>query len=344
MSQPDLFINLNGQFGYHLLQINQSHLLGKGSSGSVVKATVDHIPCAAKIFHRLDYPNQFQETKGHARFELECQLLRELKHPCIVKFLGRIEIPSFHSPLLLMEMMEETLINFLEQETSSLPYYLQLNISHSVIQALTYIHDHHVIHRDLCSDNILINGGSQPKLADFGMAKIADDGNCVSLAPLTYCPGTPVYMPPEAWRYNSRYSYKLDVFSAGVLMIHIVTREYPKPTDASITVKDVSSPSEEKIIFIPEVERRKGDISKVSSNHTLLPIALQCLKDKDFERPSAADLCQRLVELKEAFGYRESERESQLHSNHCRSAQSSCNRHVSTSCLPSVEGTMPTHR
>ena len=323
MSQPDLCINLNGQFGYHLLHINQSHVLGKGSSGSVVKATVDHIHCAAKIFHKLDYPNHYQEAKNHARFELECRLLRELKHPGIVKFLGVIEIPSFHRPVLLMEMMEQTLINFLEQEPSPLPYYLQLNISHSVIQALTYIHDCHVIHRDVSSDNILINAGSQPKLADFGMSKIVGDGDCLSLAPLTYCPGSPAYMPPEAWQYNSRYSYKLDIFCAGVLMIHIVSRDYPKPTDASITVRDASLPSEEKIIFIPEVKRRKRDISKVPSNHTLLPIALQCLKDRDFERPSAADLCQRLAELKETLGYRESVRESQFHSNHCHSAQSS---------------------
>ena len=77
-------------------------------------------------------------------------------------------------------------------------------------------------------------------------------------------------------------------------------------------MEDDSAPTGEKIVLIPERERRKNDITTVPSDHTLLPIALHCLKDKDRERPTAAQLCQKLGQLKTAQTYTASERDSQV--------------------------------
>ena len=55
---------------------------------------------------------------------------------------------------------------------------------------------------------------------------------------------------------------------------------------------------------VPEIERRQNHISRVDSNHPLLPIALDCLKDADGERPSAQQLCERLAALKETAKYK----------------------------------------
>ena len=123
---------------------------------------------------------------------------------------------------------------------------------------------------------------------------------------VTQCPGTPVFMPPEALRPRSRYSEKLDTFSIGVLAIQIITRNFPAPTAASITREDPISPWGEIDVPIPEVERRKADIDKVPAGHALLPIALSCLKDKYQERPTAAQLCQSLAQLKTTPAYEES--------------------------------------
>ena len=65
-------------------------------------------------------------------------------------------------------------------------------------------------------------------------------------------------------------------------------------------MEDLSSPTREIIVPVPEVERRKKDIDKVPSDHSLLPIARHCLKDRDKERPTAAQLCQSLEQLKTA--------------------------------------------
>ena len=145
-------------------------------------------------------------------------------------------------------------------------------------------------------------------MTDFGISKIVDANPGMTHNKVTQCPGTPAFMPPEALRAKPRYSDKLDTFSLGVMIIQIITRKFPAPADAEIVMEDDSSPTGVRIILVPELERRKDDIAKVPSDHTLLPIALHCLKDRDRERPTAA---QRLGQLKTAQTYTASERESQ---------------------------------
>ena len=135
------------------------------------------------------------------------------------------------------------------------------------------------------------------------MSKMVEANPRMTRSKITQCPGTPVFMPPEALRAKPRYSDKLDSFSLGVLMVQIITQSFPAPTDAEIVLEDDSSPTGEKIIPVPELERRKKDIGKVPSTHALLPIALHCLKDKDRERPTASQLCQSLEQMKAAQTY-----------------------------------------
>ena len=312
MSEVDTHIELHGQFGYQCVQVHPFQVLGSGSYGSVVKATLDHLPCAAKILHqaffRSDDPGEDNFTAG---FDQECRLLRDLRHPSIVQFLGLVLDPHNRRPILLMELMEESLTGFLECRSNPLPYYIQVNITHDITLALAYLHNNQVIHRDLSSNNVLINAGSRAKLTDFGMSKIVDINPHMTCSRTTQCPGTPAFMPPEALRAKPRYSDKLDTFSTGVLIVQIITRKFPAPTDAEIVMEDPTAPTGEKIVLIPEVERRKDDINKIPTTHPLLSIVHHCLKDQDRERPSAAQLCQSLAELKAAPEYEENKRESQ---------------------------------
>ena len=140
-------------------------------------------------------------------------------------------------------------------------------------------------------------------MTDFGMSKLMDANPGMTRSKITQCPGTPVFMPPEALRAKPRYSDKLDSFSLGVLIIQVITRSFPMPTDAEIVVEDETSPTGEKILPVPEAERRQRDIEKVPPGHGLLPISLHCLKDRPRDRPSAAELCQSLEQLKSAEAY-----------------------------------------
>ena len=308
----DIHINLHGQLGYQNVYVHTSKVLGTGSYGSVVKATLDHLPCAAKILHTIFFQSDDPRAVDFAaRFEQECNILRELKHPCIVQFLGVVQDPNNRRPILLIELMEESLTGFLESSTVSLPFHIQVNITHDMALALAYLHNKNILHRDLSSNNILFNAGSKAKVTDFGMSKVVEANPRMTRSKITQCPGTPVFMPPEALRAKPRYSDKLDTFSLGVLVIQIITRTFPSPTDAEIVMEDPSSPTGEKIIPIPELERRKKDIDKVPCGHSLLPIAHHCLKDRDKERPTAAQLCQSLEQLKTGYVYMSSVAENQ---------------------------------
>ena len=141
-------------------------------------------------------------------------------------------------------------------------------------------------------------------MTDFGMSKLMDMNS--HMTPLTMCPGTSVYMPPEALITPPHYSNKLDCFSHGVLTIQTITRSFPSPGPAHKYVENLAYATGRELVEIPETERREKDIDRVDHNHPLLPLALLCLQDRDTERPSADELCETLSSLREASRYMES--------------------------------------
>ena len=69
------------------------------------------------------------------------------------------------------------------------------------------------------------------KVTDFGMARLYDSLNCEARThlTLTVCPGTDVFMPPEAVKVVPIYTERIDCFSFGVIIIQLLTRQFPKP-------------------------------------------------------------------------------------------------------------------
>ena len=135
------------------------------------------------------------------------------------------------------------------------------------------------------------------------MARLGDLNPQATRFTNTMCPGTDVYMPPEAVQDKPVYTEKIDCFSFGVIAVQTLTREFPKPGDRQMTVNVPHYPRPLKM-DVPEIERRQNHISRVDPNHPLLPIAVDCLKDADGERPSAQQLCERLATLKETAKYK----------------------------------------
>ena len=282
--------------------VDYSKSLGSGAYGRVCPAKIGELPCAAKLLLDILYYSE-DPGKDHIirKFRQECQFLRSIKHANIVQFLGTIKDPESQRIVLLLELMDVSLTNFLEQAVDTLPYHTQLNLCHDIALALAYLHSIGIIHRDLSSNNVLLaDEGSKVKVTDFGMSKLVDmNPRMTSRTPLTNVPGTPVYMPPEALGNAAvEYSNKLDCFSHGVLAIQIITRNFPKPGDAHKWINIRSSPTGRALIPIPETVRRKKDINLIAPDHPLLPVALACIKEKDTERPSADDICRRLEALK----------------------------------------------
>ena len=304
------------EIGFQEIELLKEETLGVGSYGSVCMARCDHLLCAAKIIHpTLVPPNALQQISPQRehrlpirRFETECDFLRDIKHPNIIQYLGMYQDPETGLPVLLMELMDESLTHFLESSTEPIPYQIQLTISLDVVQALSFLHLNGIIHRDLSSNNILLIGKGRAKLTDFGMAKLVDVHR--SHVSNTMCPGTDAYMPPETIGNQAVYTAKGDVFSFGVNIVQILTRKFPKPGDRfkTLQIDHPQVPSGRVQVRVSEIERRSNDISEINQAHPLILIAHDCLKDQKGERPSAGELCQRLAALKDTPEYTESER------------------------------------
>ena len=291
-------------FHYQTFHIDKSQPLGHGSYGAVYKAKCDQLPCAAKVLHPtiLD-PRDPGAGKIMNRFRQECGFLESIRHPNIVQYLGMTMDPDSRLPVLLMELLDESLTKMLEHSQHSLAYYVQVNICHDIALAVAYLHSNDIIHRDLSSNNVLIIAGRRAKVTDFGMSKLA--GAAPSMTPLTMCPGTLAYMPPEALREPPSYTKKLDCFSEGVIMIQVCTRLWPEPGPRTQLVHDARSPTGTIEIPVLEQDRRKKHIDLIDPTHALLPAAMDCLKYQERERPSSEDLCQRLGALKDSNHYKD---------------------------------------
>ena len=306
--------------GFKTVHLLKDQVLGIGSYGKVCMAECDSLLCAAKIMHETLFDPTAQQLialhREHRlpmrRFEQECVFLSTIRHPSIIQYLGMYQDPDTHLPVLLMELMDDSLTHFLEICPQPIPYHIQINICHDVTLALSFLHSNGIVHRDLSSNNVLMIGNIRAKVTDFGMARLGDMNPRATRLTFTMCPGTDVYMPPEAVKDRPVYTEKIDCFSFAVIAVQIMTRLFPQPGDRRKEVEVAGLGLLEK--RISEQERRQNHISKVDPNHPLKAIALSCLKDKDIERPSAEELCRRIASVKRSHKYSKSVREGEQQS------------------------------
>ena len=307
------------------VELIKTKSLGIGSCGAVYKAIYGDLPCAAKILH----PTLFQFTAPETtsvmqQFEQECRLLSAIKHPHIVQYLDTCRDPESGLPVLLMELMDESLTQFLKHNQEPLPYHTVVNLCHDIALALSYLHSNGILHRDLSSNNVLLIAGSRAKVTDFGMAKFYD----VNRTSLTQCPGTLVYMPPEALSDSPVYTCKLDSFSFGVLCVQILTRQFPNPSNRVTRVESSQSPTGVVEVPVPEIERRKSHIHLIDPAHSLMQVVHCCLKDRDIERPSTQELCHYISELKVLPEYVASVQQSQVRGARILRESSACQKEI----------------
>ena len=303
------------------IKLFKDQILGIGSYGKVCKVKCDNLLCAAKLIHETIFdPNaqqliavQRQHRLPMRRFEQECEFMNSIRHPNIVQYLGLYQDTDTGLPVLLMELMDDSLTHFVESCTQPIPYHIQVNICHDITVALSFLHSNNIVHRDLSSNNVLLTGNVRAKVTDFGMARLGDGNPQATQLTLTMCPGTDVYMPPEAVQDKPGYSEKIDCFSFGVITIQILTRKFPKPGDRRkrVEINHPGLPIGMYDMVVTEIERRQNHIIIIDPNNTLLQVALLCLKDRDVERPSAQQLCERVAALKDSTEYSESVRAAQ---------------------------------
>ncbi|KAK9714868.1 hypothetical protein RND81_06G126400 [Saponaria officinalis] len=197
---------------------SEANELGRGGFGSVYKGK---IPNGQEIaVKRLASNNSGQ---GEAEFKNEIALLAKLQHRNLVRLLGfclekkeRILIYEF--------VPNASLDHFLFESTENeiLEWSERRQIIGGITQGLVYLHEHSrlkIIHRDLKPANILLDSEMNPKIADFGLAKLFPSDETHEHA--SRIAGTFGYMAPEYTRYK-QLSVKSDVYSFGILLLEII--------------------------------------------------------------------------------------------------------------------------
>ena len=152
--------------------------LGGGSYGTVEELEMDGLVCAGKkLYDALIDPENQGAQRMVEKYYNECRLLSDLRHPHIVQFLGICFLPDSRLPVLVMERLQGSLDELLEN-TADIPLSTKVSILQDVARGLVYLHhrspSRSVIHRDLSARNVLLNSAMTAKIADLGNSRIAD--------------------------------------------------------------------------------------------------------------------------------------------------------------------------
>ena len=197
-------------------------LLGEGGTAAVFKAFDLEInqDVALKIF-RPSTPAESEQLL--ARFKLELALSRQLAHPNVIRLfdLGSHEGWRF----LTMELLEgRDLAQVLGDPGKPLPLLEGLVLLEQFCDALQFVHEQGVVHRDIKPQNVFITTAGQVKLMDFGIAKKQQSGG-VTVAGMVL--GTPSFISPEQIKSFSKVGHTSDIYSLGATAYAVFTGSPP---------------------------------------------------------------------------------------------------------------------
>ena len=200
--------------------------IGQGGMGAVFKAWDVRLerPVAIKVV-RADL---ISDPDSRMRFRRESQIVARLQHPSIVTVYDYGNLADGAAFLVMEFVPGEDLRHFLKRE-GRLDASRMSALMHGICGGVDVAHKSGIFHRDLKPENILLpEGGTGPKVVDFGVAKLTNkgigDNSTMSVAGTIV--GTPAYMSPEQLR-GEAVDARADVFSLGVMAYEMLTARLP---------------------------------------------------------------------------------------------------------------------
>ncbi|KAJ4747080.1 hypothetical protein LUZ62_081485 [Rhynchospora pubera] len=237
-------------------------------------------------------------------FQAEILTLGKIRHRNIVKLYGFI----YHqgSNLLLYEYMARGSLGELlhGSDSSTLQWETRFKIALGAAEGLSYLHHDckpRIVHRDIKSNNILLDENFEAHVGDFGLAKVIDLPQSKSMSAVA---GSYGYIAPE-YAYTMKVTEKCNIYSYGVVLLELLTGKAPvQPIDQGgdlVTwVRNFIRNSNNTLN--PEILDDKLDLSEglaVEHMITVLKIALLCTNMSPFDRPPMRQVVVMLVESRE---------------------------------------------
>jgi serine/threonine-protein kinase len=196
--------------------------ISKSGMASIYRAidTKTGQPVALKV----PYMQYESDPNFYSRFQREEEIGKKLRHPCIL----RIESPEDlekSRPYLVMEYLQGQTLGQLMKSVKPMPEKDALKIASRIADALQYLHENDVIHRDLKPDNIMICDDGSIRIMDFGIAKM-EGARRLTFGKFQPAMGTPDYMAPEQVR-GQRGDARTDIYSLGAILYEMLTGSPP---------------------------------------------------------------------------------------------------------------------
>jgi len=263
-----------------------------GSGGfAVVYLAVDPV-LGRQVALKVPRPHTILNPLLRQRFVAESQTVARLQHPHIVTVYEAGEEDDL--PYMATAYCSgPTLSQWLRSRESAVPGVLAAEIVKALAGAVQYSHDNAVLHRDIKPDNVMLFPDDQsasvdfpfcPRLGDFGLAKILDEGGDASLT--SQMIGTPRYMAPEVILGGGKVATAAaDVYGLGALLYTLLTGQPPFSSANSVDI----------LKRVCETEPLAPHVIDSSISKDLSLICLKCIEKSPSRRyASARDLAEDL--------------------------------------------------
>ncbi|KAJ8534602.1 hypothetical protein K7X08_016330 [Anisodus acutangulus] len=296
------FQKLNFSVEQILRCLVESNVIGKGCSGVVYRAQLENGEAMAvkKLWPTTLASQNFKSGGVRDSFSTEVKTLGSIRHKNIVKFLGCCW--NQNTKLLMYDYMPNGSLGSVLHERGGgcLEWELRYKIVLGVAVGLAYLHHDctpPIVHRDIKANNILIGLDFEPYIADFGIAKLADDGDFARSS--NTVSGSYGYIAPE-YGYMMKITEKSDVYSFGVVVLEVLTGKQPiDPTipDGLHIVDWVRQKrgNAEEVLYVSLHARPESEIEEMMQT---VGVAILCVNPPPDDRPTMKDVAAMLKEIR----------------------------------------------